>query len=85
MVDNISRLCSFENLSNLDVNKSGNCYGAWSIEHYFGESEVGGWRNDMTADMVEQLDCVTEQKLQGSGLKFQVCLLATLTVCSFTS
>lgn len=70
VVDNISRLCSFENLSNLDVNKSGNCYGAWSIEHYFGESEVGGWRNDMTADMVEQLDCVTEQKLQGSGLKF---------------
>ncbi|KAK9934956.1 hypothetical protein M0R45_022076 [Rubus argutus] len=55
VVDNISRLCSFENLSNLDVNKSGNCYGAWSIEHYFGESE---------------LDCVTEQKLQGSGLKF---------------
>lgn len=67
------------------MNKSGNCYGAWSIEHYFGESEFGGWRNDMTADMVEQLDCVTEQKLQGSGLKFQVCLLATLTVCSFTS
>lgn len=35
------------------MNKSLNCRGAQSIVHPFGESEVGGWRNDMTADMVE--------------------------------
>ncbi|KAH0991278.1 hypothetical protein GBA52_002761 [Prunus armeniaca] len=58
VADDILRLCSFDNLSNLDVNKNGK------------KGEVGDWMNYLTAEMVERLDCINEEKLQGSGLKF---------------
>ncbi|PRQ20915.1 putative flavonol 3-sulfotransferase [Rosa chinensis] len=71
VVDNILRLCSFENLSNLDVNKTGKL-SKTGVEHsaFFRRGEAGDWRNCLTAEMVEQLDRITEEKLQGSGLKF---------------
>ncbi|XP_043705086.1 cytosolic sulfotransferase 5-like [Telopea speciosissima] len=66
VVDQIIKLCSFENLSNLDVNKAASgppLYGA-----YFRGNKVGDFANYLTPEMIEQLDHITEQKFHGSGL-----------------
>jgi hypothetical protein len=70
IVNDISRLCSFDNLSILEVNKTGkSLYGAEN-NVYFRRGEVGDWKNSLTAEMIEKLDCITEEKFHGSGLRF---------------
>ncbi|KAJ0905736.1 putative quercetin-3-sulfate 4'-sulfotransferase [Helianthus annuus] len=46
VVDDIIKLCSFENLSNLEVNKTGKREGG-SLENrlYFRKAEDGDWKN----------------------------------------
>nr|XP_011462981.1 PREDICTED: cytosolic sulfotransferase 13-like [Fragaria vesca subsp. vesca]XP_011462982.1 PREDICTED: cytosolic sulfotransferase 13-like [Fragaria vesca subsp. vesca] len=70
VVDNVLKLCSFETLSNLDVNKNGRLSTGVENSVYFRQGKAGDWKNYLTAEMVEQLDRITEEKLQGSGLKF---------------
>ncbi|CAB4295422.1 unnamed protein product [Prunus armeniaca] len=70
VADDILRLCSFDNLSNLDVNKSGKLSSGEENSTFFRKGQVGDWMNYLTAEMVERLDCINEEKLQGSGLKF---------------
>ncbi|KAJ4710699.1 Sulfotransferase [Melia azedarach] len=70
LVDYISKLCSFDNLRNLEVNKSGILSTGVKTEVFFRRGEIGDWMNHLTADMVERIDQITEQKLHGSGLKF---------------
>eukprot|EP00262_Sarcandra_glabra_P008785 TRINITY_DN2252_c0_g3_i3.p1 TRINITY_DN2252_c0_g3~~TRINITY_DN2252_c0_g3_i3.p1 ORF type:complete len:336 (-),score=36.22 TRINITY_DN2252_c0_g3_i3:182-1147(-) len=68
VVDEINRLCSFENLSNLaEATKRG-------IDHtiYFRRGEVGDWINYLTPEMIERLDQIIEKKFHNSGLAFQV-------------
>ncbi|TYI98894.1 hypothetical protein E1A91_D01G248900v1 [Gossypium mustelinum] len=55
-VEKIVNMCSFENLSNLEVNKSGK------------HRKVGDWENYLTPEMAARLDSITLQKLNGSGL-----------------
>uniref|UniRef100_A0A5B7BZQ1 Sulfotransferase n=1 Tax=Davidia involucrata TaxID=16924 RepID=A0A5B7BZQ1_DAVIN len=69
VVDEILRLCSFDNLSNLEVNKSGKLSSGEENKAFFRRGEVGDWTNYLTAEMVERLDQISEQKLHGSGLK----------------
>ena len=66
-------LCSFENLSSLDVNKSGIVQVGANLlplknNAYFRKGEVGDWKNHLTLEMATRLDQITEQKLNGSGL-----------------
>ncbi|CAB4295420.1 unnamed protein product [Prunus armeniaca] len=72
VADDILRLCSFDNLSNLDVNKNGKLSSGDenSAFLFYRKGEVGDWMNYLTAEMVERQDCINEEKLQGSGLKF---------------
>ncbi|XP_059645028.1 cytosolic sulfotransferase 13-like [Cornus florida] len=70
VVDEIVRLCSFENLSNLEVNTSGNLSTGRQNKVFFRRGEVGDWKNYLTPEMAERLDQIIEQKLCGSGLKF---------------
>ncbi|XP_024963151.1 cytosolic sulfotransferase 12-like [Cynara cardunculus var. scolymus] len=70
IVDAILRLCSFETLSNLEVNKNGTLTTGLSNQAYFRRGEIGDWKNHLTAEMVEQLDMITEDKFHGSGLTF---------------
>ena len=73
MVHEILKLCSFENLSNLKVNRTGTFrLGKRDVgKHvFFREGKVGAWRNHLTDDMVDRLNNVVEQKLSGSGLSF---------------
>ncbi|RCV13922.1 hypothetical protein SETIT_2G385200v2 [Setaria italica] len=55
VVMDVVRLCSFETLRNLEINRAG---------------EVGDWASYMTPDMARRLDAVVDEKLRGSGLSF---------------
>ncbi|XP_030938999.1 flavonol sulfotransferase-like [Quercus lobata] len=75
MVQKIVDLCSFQNLSRLEVNKSGQLHGrAYLIEKnaFFRKGEAGDWKNYLTPMMAARLDQITEQKLRSSGLTFNV-------------
>ncbi|OIS95876.1 PREDICTED: cytosolic sulfotransferase 12-like [Nicotiana attenuata] len=71
VVDEIVKLCSFENLSNLEVNKNEKLSTGVENKVFFRRGEVGDWKNYFTTEMVEKLDHIIEQKIQGSGLKFR--------------
>ncbi|XP_048440671.1 cytosolic sulfotransferase 12-like [Pyrus x bretschneideri] len=70
IVDGILRLCSFDNLSNLVVNKSGKLPAGLENSAFFRKGEVGDWTNYLTTEMVKKLDSITQEQLHGSGLKF---------------
>ncbi|XVE81690.1 hypothetical protein DITRI_Ditri15bG0085700 [Diplodiscus trichospermus] len=74
-IQEIIELCSFDNLSNLDVNKTGTHHintGSVQNSAYFRKGKVGDWRNYLTIEMGERVDSIMEQKLSGSGLTFRV-------------
>jgi len=70
----VVKLCSFENLTSLQVNQTG------GVDHgnkiyvensvFFRKGKVGDWANHMSEEMAEKLDRVMEEKLKGSGLAF---------------
>ncbi|KAL0309189.1 UNVERIFIED_CONTAM: Cytosolic sulfotransferase 15 [Sesamum radiatum] len=72
VVEQISRLCSFENLKNLEVNKSGNVMGLMKNSSFFRKGEVGDWVNYLSPEMAERIKNIMESKFQGSGLIFNI-------------
>nr|XP_017256057.1 PREDICTED: flavonol 3-sulfotransferase [Daucus carota subsp. sativus] len=74
VVQEILQLCSFDNLSNLEVNKTGILRYSSQIfvnnSYFFRKGEVGDWQNYLTDEMVKHLDSITKHKLKGSGLTF---------------
>ncbi|MBA0756403.1 hypothetical protein Gogos_021238 [Gossypium gossypioides] len=72
IVEEIVKLCSFENMSNQDVNKSDTRSQEIPIpnSHFFRKGEVGDWVNHLSPQMSEILDQITEQKFQGTGFSF---------------
>lgn len=63
-VEEISRLCSFENLSNLDVNKTGKILPDETAARnnvYFRKGKVGDWENHLTQEMIERIDTITRE------------------------
>ncbi|KAF3683691.1 putative sulfotransferase 17-like [Capsicum annuum] len=69
VVQKIVRLCSFENLSSLEVNQTGVQHFSpqFSVEnrHFLRKGQVGDWKNHLTLEMAEHLDEITRQKLCG--------------------
>ncbi|WMV28027.1 hypothetical protein MTR67_021412 [Solanum verrucosum] len=70
VMDEILRMCSFENLSNLEVNANGKFSTGEENKAFFRKGEVGDWKNYFTIEMSEKLNHIIEQKFQGSGIKF---------------
>ncbi|KAH7569951.1 hypothetical protein ACOSP7_017844 [Xanthoceras sorbifolium] len=70
LVDSILKLCSFDNLSNLEVNKTGILSSGEEYKAFFRRGEVGDWKNHLTSEMIQRMDKITEEKMQASGLKF---------------
>ncbi|MDV3201786.1 MAG: sulfotransferase domain-containing protein, partial [Candidatus Phytoplasma australasiaticum] len=71
--EKIVKLCSFENLSNLEVNKNGmhrvrKIKNGVENKNYFRKGKVGDWKNHLTPEMAARLDEITLRKLDGSGL-----------------
>ncbi|CAB4281161.1 unnamed protein product [Prunus armeniaca] len=80
VVQEIINLCSFQNLSNLEVNKSGAYHVHIASQTgqtpllvnnsaFFRRGEVGDSKNHLTVEMLEHLDKITEEKLGSFGLK----------------
>ncbi|WCJ32395.1 Cytosolic sulfotransferase 18 [Euphorbia peplus] len=72
VVEKIIRMCSFENLSELVVNKDGihreNSSRAVHNNVYFRKGKVGDWENELTPEMITRLDTITNHKFGDSGL-----------------
>nr|XP_043635240.1 flavonol 4'-sulfotransferase-like [Erigeron canadensis] len=72
IVENIIKLCSFENLSNLEVNKSRNHHqnepGFMENEYFFRKATDGDWKNYFTDEMKNKIDKLMDEKLSGTGL-----------------
>ncbi|KAK6921053.1 Sulfotransferase domain [Dillenia turbinata] len=69
-------LCSFENLSNVDVNRKGKHRPGAPVaidnNAYFRNGTIGDWRSHLTPEMAERLDHITKEKFGGAGLPLYV-------------
>ncbi|KAJ7951005.1 Sulfotransferase [Quillaja saponaria] len=77
VIEDISKLCSLNNLKNLEVNKNGKINfpkirAGIEKKSYFRKGEVGDWVNHLNPSVVECLDRIIQEKLSGSGLTFKV-------------
>lgn len=70
LVDDILNLCSFEKLSNLEVNKTGKGFLNMENKAFFRLGNIGDWKNHLTTEMVEQINTITEEKFVKHGLCF---------------
>lgn len=86
VVEDIIRLCCFDNLSKLEVNKSGDQASVFKIPNscYFRKGKVGDWRNHLSPEMARRLDGLMEEKLRGSGLTLGGVGLQTTTTSTTT-
>ncbi|RDX69173.1 Cytosolic sulfotransferase 15, partial [Mucuna pruriens] len=73
VIESIIKLCSFEKMKDLEVNKSG-IIGKGGIEkkYFFRKGEMGDWVNYFSPHMIEKLSKIIEEKLSGSGLSFKI-------------
>ncbi|KAF3434239.1 hypothetical protein FNV43_RR25342 [Rhamnella rubrinervis] len=73
LVEEISSLCSFENLKNLEVNRSEKPTrpGGPPFNSFYRKGEVGDFVNHLNPCMVENLVTITQEKFAGSGLVFK--------------
>lgn len=72
VIEEIAKLCSFDNLKELEVNKSGRSIKNFKNEYLFRKGKVGDWVNYLSPSMVDQLSQLMEDKLGGSGLTFKL-------------
>ncbi|KAG6382759.1 hypothetical protein SASPL_157533 [Salvia splendens] len=73
VVEGIAKMCSFEQMKELEVNKKGK--GAivdFENKNLFRKGVVGDWVNHFTPEMVERLSKIMEENLAGSGLSFKI-------------
>ncbi|KAL0330872.1 UNVERIFIED_CONTAM: Cytosolic sulfotransferase 15 [Sesamum angustifolium] len=68
LVGDISRLCSFEKLKDLEINKNGIHFGSVKNNSLFRKGDIGDWQNYLTPAMAEWMKTILEAKLSGSGL-----------------
>ncbi|KAK9707135.1 hypothetical protein RND81_07G174700 [Saponaria officinalis] len=70
IIEEIIELCSFGNLSNLEVNKVGKLSSGEENKAFFRKGDVGDWINYLTPNMIVQIDKITHEKFHPSGLRF---------------
>nr|KJB44465.1 hypothetical protein B456_007G254800 [Gossypium raimondii] len=86
VVEEIAKICSFENMKDLEVNKKGmQTFGypqetfsrktktfEVPCEAFFRKAKMGDWSNYLTPFMVERLEKLIKEKLENSGLTFKL-------------
>ncbi|KAL6281471.1 hypothetical protein ACE6H2_018352 [Prunus campanulata] len=74
VVQKIIKLCSFEHLSHLEVNKTKVQWFSSQLvvknSYFFRKGQVGDWKNYFTDEMARRLDQITDDKFSASGLTF---------------
>ncbi|KAK1385398.1 Sulfotransferase [Heracleum sosnowskyi] len=68
LLDQIIKLCSFDSMSKLEVNKTGNFINKVRNDSFFRNGVVGDWKNNLTAEMASKLDLITEERFCSAGL-----------------
>ncbi|XP_038698256.1 flavonol 3-sulfotransferase-like [Tripterygium wilfordii] len=75
VVEKIIKMCSFECLSSLEVNKNGKNGEdtPFPVKNnvYFRKGDVGDWKNHLTSEMAKRLDSISDYKFSGSGLNLK--------------
>ncbi|KAK8522132.1 hypothetical protein V6N13_115107 [Hibiscus sabdariffa] len=72
VVEEIAKVCSFENLKQLEVNQKGLSRAGFPRKDYFRKGEVGDWSNYLTPAMVERLEKLIHNNFDDSGLVFKL-------------
>ncbi|KAE8723873.1 RNA-directed DNA polymerase (Reverse transcriptase), Ribonuclease H [Hibiscus syriacus] len=72
VVEEIAKICSFEKLQELEVNKKDLFITGIPNENFFRKGEVGDWSNYLTPAMVERLEKLMQDELGNSGLTFNL-------------
>ncbi|XP_030509360.2 cytosolic sulfotransferase 5-like [Cannabis sativa] len=70
VMDQILEMCSFNKLKDLNVNKQGKFKPHLDNKFFFRKGETGDWINHLSPSMVERVNKITQEKLNGSGLSF---------------
>uniref|UniRef100_A0A7C8ZH59 Sulfotransferase n=1 Tax=Opuntia streptacantha TaxID=393608 RepID=A0A7C8ZH59_OPUST len=70
VAEEILKLCSFDNLSNLKVNKNGRLSSGEENRSFFRKGEIGDWINYLSPQMTEKIDKITQEKFSQWGLIF---------------
>ncbi|XP_016694573.1 cytosolic sulfotransferase 15 [Gossypium hirsutum] len=72
VVEEIAKICSFENLKEVEVNKKGVHISGIAHTGFFRKGKVGDWSNYLTPFMVERLEKLTQEKMDSLGLTFNL-------------
>jgi len=72
VIESIIKLCSFEKMKNLKVNKNGIIYQFLEKKYFFRKGETRDWVNHFSPSMTEKLSKIIEEKFGGSGLSFMI-------------
>ncbi|CAJ1978320.1 unnamed protein product [Sphenostylis stenocarpa] len=74
VIESIIKLCSFQKMKDLEVNKSETIdRNIIEKKYLFRKGEIGDWINYFSPAMIEKLSKTIEEKLSGSGLSFKTC------------
>ncbi|XAR54401.1 hypothetical protein NMG60_11029509 [Bertholletia excelsa] len=72
VIEDISRLCSFRNLEELEVNKSEDLLQGIPNNSFFRKGEVGDWVNHLSPTIAEKIKKLVEEKFKNSGIIFKM-------------
>jgi len=72
VIESIVKLCSFEEMKNLEVNKSGIVFQSVENKSFFRKGESRDWVNYFSPSMTEKLSQIMEEKFGESGLSFMI-------------
>ncbi|XP_054782695.1 cytosolic sulfotransferase 5-like [Prosopis cineraria] len=70
VINDLMKLCGFENLSNLELNKIGKLLTGEENNIYLRRGDVGDGEKFLTSDMIEKLNVITQEKLGMHGVNF---------------
>ncbi|KAK8464054.1 hypothetical protein PHAVU_011G111600 [Phaseolus vulgaris] len=62
VIENIIKLCRFETMKDLEVNKSGCVFSVVENKDFFRKGEIGDWINYFSPSMIEKLSKIIEEK-----------------------
>ncbi|KAL6128769.1 hypothetical protein ACLB2K_072124 [Fragaria x ananassa] len=71
VIEDIAKLCSFDTMKKLEINKTGKLVMDMENRSLFRKAEVGDWVNYFTPEMEERMSKLIEEKFGGSGLTFE--------------
>ncbi|KAL7184968.1 hypothetical protein ACSBR2_027000 [Camellia fascicularis] len=74
LIEEVLKLCSFDNLKDLEVNKNEKYKVGRPNSMFFRKGEVGDWANYLTPSMFERMNKLMKEKFAGSGLNFNFLL-----------